>query len=232
MPGLQQGAQVPVMPEQSRCSVGECQRPARLSEHDGAIFAYCPVHAVGTPIGRDDEFQLTTQPHNPDSKESKIMDMSTQFSADYFTAARIHQPKLVTIAAVVIAKVGDDEKPVVRFVGEQQALALNKTNNNTMMQLYGPDSVGWVGKQVCLYSTTTAYGGKTVPCIRVRQPQEQPPWAGQQVQPMPQPMQQQPVAARQVQPVPQQVYQQMQPPVVQQPAQPIQAPQPDYPLDA
>lgn len=47
-------------PEPIRCSIGECRQPARLYEHDGGIFAYCAPHAVGTPIGRDDEQELAT----------------------------------------------------------------------------------------------------------------------------------------------------------------------------
>lgn len=50
------------MAEPMQCSVGECQQPARLYQHDGGVFAYCPVHAVGEPIGRDDEQPLWTAP--------------------------------------------------------------------------------------------------------------------------------------------------------------------------
>jgi hypothetical protein len=60
------------------------------------------------------------------------------------------------------------KKPMVSFVGEAKKLALNKTNGKTIAKLYGTDTDDWAGELITLYPTTTAFGGETVGCIRVR----------------------------------------------------------------
>lgn len=60
------------------------------------------------------------------------------------------------------------KKPVIKFVGKDKKLAVNKTNGKTIAQLYGTDTDGWLGKAITLYPTTTDFGGDTVECIRVR----------------------------------------------------------------
>lgn len=60
------------------------------------------------------------------------------------------------------------KKPMVKFVGKDKKLALNKTNGKTIAQLYGKDTDNWAGKWITIYPTTTDFGGETVDCIRVR----------------------------------------------------------------
>lgn len=137
------------------------------------------------------------------------MKVSQEFSGNFLKAADLHQPRVLTIQAVTKETVGESEqKLVARFAGEPQGLVLNKTNALTIAQWYGDDTAGWPGRQVELYATQTNFGGRMVPCIRVRQPQQQA--AVQQAAP------QLPVP----QSVPQQVAQQQ--PV--QPQPPFQAP--------
>jgi hypothetical protein len=60
------------------------------------------------------------------------------------------------------------KKPIVKFVGKDKKLAVNKTNGKTIAQLYGTDTDNWVGQGITLYPTTTNFGGETVECIRIR----------------------------------------------------------------
>jgi hypothetical protein len=47
-------------------------------------------------------------------------------------------------------------------------LLLNKTNAQTIAQLYGNNPGQWAGKLITLYPTTTSVGGAEKECIRVR----------------------------------------------------------------
>lgn len=60
------------------------------------------------------------------------------------------------------------KKPAIFFEGREKALAANKTNCKTIAGLYGTDTDTWVGKRVQLFVGQTAFGGETMPCIRVR----------------------------------------------------------------
>jgi hypothetical protein len=60
------------------------------------------------------------------------------------------------------------KKPMIKFVGKEKKLAINKTNGKTIASLYGPDTENWAGQWITIYPTTTDFGGETVECIRVR----------------------------------------------------------------
>jgi hypothetical protein len=49
-----------------------------------------------------------------------------------------------------------------------EALALNKTNGETLISAYGDDTDVYHGKPIVLYRTKTPYQGKIVPCLRLR----------------------------------------------------------------
>jgi len=76
----------------------------------------------------------------------------------------------VTIDRVEMEKVGDDQKPVMYFVGKQKGLALNKTNTNAITDILGTDeSDDWTGHRISLYTTKVDYQGKRVLAIRVEE---------------------------------------------------------------
>jgi hypothetical protein len=80
----------------------------------------------------------------------------------------------LNIDRVEMADVGTEsspeEKPVLFFVGRQKGCVLNKTNAEAVALHYGDNTESWEGKPVILYPTTTMFGGKSVPCIRMRVP--------------------------------------------------------------
>ncbi len=126
------------------------------------------------------------------------MRISEAFSGKYLKAADLPQPKVLTIQSVGIETIGDEQssKPVIRFHGEQRGLVLNKVNGLEVSGWYGDETSGWLGQPLELYSTTTFFSGRQVPCIRVRRPaaQYQQPTQQALVQPQlhQQPVQQQP----------------------------------------
>jgi hypothetical protein len=98
---------------------------------------------------------------------------SEAFPSKYWKTADLPPSgKAVRIAKLQIEKVGLDqsEKYVLFFKGEDKQLILNITNWDAVAAICGADSDEWTGKAVVIYPTKTTFGGKTVDCIRVRQP--------------------------------------------------------------
>jgi len=149
------------------------------------------------------------------------MRISETFSGKYLKAADLPSPRVLTIQSVGMESIGEEKssKPVIRFQGEQRGLVANKVNSLELSSWYGDDTSGWIGQTVELFTTTTFFSGRQVPCIRVRKPAVQ--------------FQQQPV-----QQAPQQLYTQPQyqlhQPAQPQPVQPqLQQPAvPPVPFDA
>lgn len=61
-----------------------------------------------------------------------------------------------------------NKKPVIRFVGREKGLALNKTNAKAIIGMYGTETSAWAGKRIAIYATRTTFGAEEVDCIRVR----------------------------------------------------------------
>lgn len=51
---------------------------------------------------------------------------------------------------------------------DEKRLVLNKTNAHSIRDLYGPETDGWAGKRITLYSARVTFGRQTVDAIRVR----------------------------------------------------------------
>ena len=99
------------------------------------------------------------------------MDMSQAFPGQHLKAADLAgQTITLTIASVTMAKIGDDEKPVMKFYETQQDMVLNKTNANQIIISYGSESTAWAGRQVQLYPTKVQFGAEMVDAIRVQVP--------------------------------------------------------------
>lgn len=64
---------------------------------------------------------------------------------------------------------GMEKKLVMHFVGKEKALILNRTNCESLEAICASDDYGrWAGHTIVLYPTTTKFGAKTVPCLRIR----------------------------------------------------------------
>lgn len=65
-----------------------------------------------------------------------------------------------------------EKKPVLSFQNSTKRLILNKTNAQTLANLYGREVLGWVGKKVILYVAEVQFRG--VPTLAVRIKEEVP----------------------------------------------------------
>jgi hypothetical protein len=68
---------------------------------------------------------------------------------------------------IAVVKEGKYDKPNLVFeTGE--VLGLNSTNNRTLIRAYGPNSDGWIGKEIELYLGEIEYQGSMQPAVLVR----------------------------------------------------------------
>ena len=78
----------------------------------------------------------------------------------------------VTIERVAIEEIKSDNKSekklVAHFAGKDKGLVLNRTNADTLNEIFGTDDYDeWTGA-VILFPDITTFGGKKVPCVRIR----------------------------------------------------------------
>jgi hypothetical protein len=81
------------------------------------------------------------------------------------------QPTLA-IRAVTLEQMGEDgeKKPVIWFTGAKKGVVLNKTMARAIANIYGPETDGWIGKYVTLYSEFVRAFGENHCAIRVKAP--------------------------------------------------------------
>ena len=77
---------------------------------------------------------------------------------------------------------GEGEKPVVRFVGKDSALVLNKTRALSLGAAFGNETDNWVGKTIKLGTVKVSMNGSIVDSITV-----EPATATAQPEPQPEP---------------------------------------------
>ena len=98
-------------------------------------------------------------------------DINSFFPSSYLRAADVPQPRVLTMTDVVSETFDDGtSKPCVGFLEVPQRLGLNKTNANSIAQLYGGATEGWQGKQIEVYQDMTHFQGRSMQCVRVRAP--------------------------------------------------------------
>ncbi len=83
------------------------------------------------------------------------------------------QDWLVTIRAAKMEDVGTEEekesKLILYFEKQDRGIVCNPTNWDTIEALHGEDTVGWIGKNITLFTDPTVkYKGKRTGGIRVR----------------------------------------------------------------
>lgn len=101
------------------------------------------------------------------------MNVNDAFPSKYIKADDLQGREVtVTIDRVEMENIGQgqnqDRKPVAYFQGKQKGLVLNKTNSMNIASVYGPETSGWTGRQVTLFSAWVDYQGKSVQAVRVR----------------------------------------------------------------
>ena len=76
----------------------------------------------------------------------------------------------VVIADAKIEKLGNDQKLVLYFQGQDKGMVCNKTNFGRIAYLYGDETDDWTGKEIILTSEFVEFQGRTVKGLRVRPP--------------------------------------------------------------
>jgi hypothetical protein len=98
-------------------------------------------------------------------------DINSFFPSSFLRAADLPQPRVLTMTDVTSETFDDGtSKPCVGFQETQQRLGLNKTNANSIQQLYGSATESWSGKQIECYQDMTHFQGRSMQCVRVRAP--------------------------------------------------------------
>jgi hypothetical protein len=101
--------------------------------------------------------------------------ISSAFPSKYLRAADLQgKQATVVISHATMETIGDDELPVLYFSGKEKGLVLNKTNANTIANVFGDDTEDWRGGEIVLFETTVDFQGKTMPTIRCRVPPRKP----------------------------------------------------------
>lgn len=100
------------------------------------------------------------------------MNIDAAFPSKYLKAADLGAARpVVTIASVSMEEVGDDKLPVLKLVGKDKAIVLNRTNANMIAEIAGTSETdAWRGVRIQLYATKTDFGGKRVDCVRIEMP--------------------------------------------------------------
>lgn len=104
-----------------------------------------------------------------------MVNINSVFQSDYLKADDFggidSKPVLVTVKDVTIEAMQDStQKLCVHFKEYEKSLLLNKTNATNISASYGPETDGWVGKQLVCYVAMVDFQGRSVEAIRVRIP--------------------------------------------------------------
>jgi hypothetical protein len=100
------------------------------------------------------------------------MKISDAFPSNYLKAVDLQDRNIIVkMDRVEREEIGDDEKPVLYFVGKEKGMVLNKTNANNIAVVYGDDTDDWRDKEIVLFPAMVDFQGRTVQAIRVRAPQ-------------------------------------------------------------
>lgn len=107
--------------------------------------------------------------HNED-QQMKVGDVYQTESSNLAAADLNEKAIKLTITRYETVTFDEGLKIVLKFERAQKGLVLNKTNAMRISANLGSDDVdGWIGKDITIYPTTTDFGGKVVPCIRVKE---------------------------------------------------------------
>jgi hypothetical protein len=100
------------------------------------------------------------------------MNINNLFPSNYLKAADLQGREVeVIMDRVAMEDIGGDHKAVLYFQHKEKGVVLNKTNSTNIASIYGPETDGWNGRKVTLYSAWVDFQGRSVEAIRIRGPQ-------------------------------------------------------------
>ena len=100
------------------------------------------------------------------------MNINDEFQSKYLAAVEIGELKpIVEIESIDVAEFGDAgekrKKIVLSFAGKEKLMVCNKTNRNTLVTLFGPETDDWIGKKIKLFTDEVAFKGKMTLALRI-----------------------------------------------------------------
>lgn len=103
------------------------------------------------------------------------MNINEAFPSNYIKALDLKGGVArVKIQNVVYETVGSDQKLVMYFENKEKGLILNKTNGMAIAAEFGPETDGWIGATIELFSMKVPFNGQQVDSIRIRIPRQTP----------------------------------------------------------
>lgn len=96
------------------------------------------------------------------------------FPSKYLRAADVEENQVFTIKSIDMEVLKnkdtqkDETKPILYFEETEKGIVLNKTNKNTLEQLYGTVIADLIGKRVILHTPDVEGFGKVAPAIRIK----------------------------------------------------------------
>ena len=100
------------------------------------------------------------------------MKASDMFPSKYLKASDAETDLTLTIARISKESMKnrdgqDEEKYVLYFSDAEKGMVLNKTNKNTLVDLYGEETDEWIGKKIILTSVDVDAFGETTAALRI-----------------------------------------------------------------
>jgi hypothetical protein len=100
--------------------------------------------------------------------------LSEEFAGNYLKAEDLGGKEVTVRIRDVEIKMfsgdkGDEKKVVLLLQGTDRCVVCNKTNRETVRDLYGDDTDDWIGKRIVLYPSRVEFGGKRVWAIRIQE---------------------------------------------------------------
>ena len=109
------------------------------------------------------------------------MNINDAYPSNYLKSSDLHGRRIkVEIDRVSMEEFNNkgktETKPVLFFAGKAKGLVLNKTNAMLLASYFSPETDGWVGKTVILYSERVPFQGQMVDSLRIQveQPEAKP----------------------------------------------------------
>lgn len=104
------------------------------------------------------------------------MKFGEMFPSNFLKKEDLMGPTTVKITKVDVQEIkgehGNEQKAVLHFSSGLKPMVLNKGNGICLMEAYGDESDGWIGKAVEIYvDPNVMYGGKRVGGLRLKIPQ-------------------------------------------------------------
>jgi hypothetical protein len=101
--------------------------------------------------------------------------INEMFPKPHITPDLLNKPYELVIKSIEQKELRPHNSPetrwIVHFEKTEKYLILNKTNASAIAGLYGPNTEGWIGKKVVLYTTKAKIKGVMRDVIRIRGPQ-------------------------------------------------------------